>query len=209
MLLTSFFGEVIEYATQIGILEFLGLVFGLLCVYFLIKQNILTWICGIIYVLISFVIFWNAQLYGDFILHIFFLILNIYGWYHWIYGSKNKEELPITSQSLSNRIVTILLTTAGIFIFYHFLNAAPSWFEGMPPASLPMWDSTTSVLSITGMWLTARKKIDNWYYWLAVDVLATGIYYYKELYFYSILYFIYIGLAIAGYLAWKKSMSDA
>jgi nicotinamide mononucleotide transporter len=56
------------------------------------------------------------------------------------------------------------------------------------------------------MWLTARKKIDNWYFWLVINVLATGIYFYKELYFFSLLYFLYIGMAIMGYMAWKKTM---
>ena len=76
-------------------------------------------------------------------------------------------------------------------------------------ASLPYWDSTTSVLSITAMWLTAKKKIENWVIWLVVDLLATGIYYYKGLYFYCILYLVYIGMAVAGYLSWRKSMNLA
>ena len=78
----------------------------------------------------------------------------------------------------------------------------------MADASLPYWDSATSVLSVTGMWLTTKKKIENWYYWLIVDILATGIYMYKELYFYGILYFVYIFLAVAGYMAWKNSLEN-
>ena len=56
------------------------------------------------------------------------------------------------------------------------------------------------------MWLTAKKKIESWYYWLLVDILATGIYFYKELYFLAILYMVYIVMAVMGYLAWKKSL---
>ena len=56
------------------------------------------------------------------------------------------------------------------------------------------------------MWLTARKKIDNWYYWFLVDVIATGVYLAKDLQFYALLYFIYIGLAVSGYLAWRKTL---
>ena len=84
----NFWSEVVGYASQIDFLEFFGLVFGLLAVWYLIKQSILTWPAGIIYVLISFVIFWKIQLYGDLILHIFFLVLNIYGWYYWLRGKK-------------------------------------------------------------------------------------------------------------------------
>lgn len=201
--------EILSYLTHMGALEFFGLVFGLLCVYFLVKENILTWICGIIYILISFVVFWNARLYGDFLLHVIFLILNIYGWIHWVKGgSKDTSDvLPITHSTLKESILLTFLSIAGIMIFQQGLLRGPGLIENMPPADLPFWDSTTSVLSITGMWLTARKKLDNWYYWLMVDILATGIYYYKGMYFYSLLYFIYIGLALTGLLAWKKKMN--
>ncbi len=204
----SVLNEAMSYARDINLLEFSGLVFGVLCVVFLIRQNILTWICGIIYVLISFVIFWQARLYGDFFLHIFFLVLNIYGWREWTRGDQYSKdtELPVTMLSINSNLRFLGITVLGVLLFALILKEAPGWIPGMEPAALPFWDSMTSVLSITGMWLTAKKKIDNWYYWLVVDILATLIYYYKELYFYSILYFIYIGLAIAGYLAWKKSM---
>jgi len=196
--------EIIKYASDMSMLEFGGLAAGLLCVFFLIRQNILTWPFGILYVLISFVVFWQARLYGDFILHIVFLILNIYGWYSWIKG-KQEDDLPIKNLNAKSGILTILLTGVGIWLFAQFLIRLPHIFEGIESAALPYWDSTTSILSVTGMWLTARKFIDNWYYWLVVDVLATGIYFYKGIYFYSFLYFVYIGMAIAGYLAWRKS----
>lgn len=201
--------DIIEYASRMDILEFAGMVFGLLCVLFLIKEHILTWICGIIYVLISFVIFWQARLYGDFLLHIFFLILNIYGWRNWVQGRQaaKSDKMPVTSLTIRSNLQVLGLSFLGILLFAAILRTAPNYLSGMPPASLPFWDSTTSVLSVTGMWLTAKKKIDNWYYWLVVDILATGIYYYKELYFYSLLYFIYIAMAVTGYLAWKRTMN--
>ena len=88
----SFLNEIIAYASGLKLLELAGLVFGLLCVWFLIKQNILTWPMGIIYVIISFVIFMQAKLYADFVLHIFFLILNVYGWYCWYKINRAKKS---------------------------------------------------------------------------------------------------------------------
>jgi len=70
------------FASQ-RLLDWGGLIFGLLAVYFLIKENILTWPAGIIYCIISFFVFWEAKLYQDFILHIFFLFMNIFGWIVW------------------------------------------------------------------------------------------------------------------------------
>jgi nicotinamide mononucleotide transporter len=59
------------------------------------------------------------------------------------------------------------------------------------------------------MWLTTRKKIENWYYWLVVDILATGIYIYKGIYFYALLYFIYVFLVASGLIAWRRSMKES
>ena len=185
-----------------------GLVFGLLAVYFLIKESIWTWPSGILYVLVSFVVFWQARLYGDFLLHVFFLVLNVYGWVYWTKGGTAQDHsVPITHSSSRSMLLVFMATIVGVFVFARFLMAIPDMFEGVDPPALPYWDSTTSVLSVAGMWLTARKKIDNWYYWFIVDVLATGIYFYKELYFYSLLYLVYVGMAVAGYLAWRKTMT--
>lgn len=191
--------SITSYVTQIDILEVAGLVFGLLAVLYLIKENILTWPFGIAYVLVSFVIFWEQKLYADFALHVFFLVLNIYGWWYWLRGGKRKDEVKIEVISLRGLLTTVAVSFLGSFVLGFILT-------GYTDASLPYWDSATTILSFSGMWLTARKKIENWYFWFVVDVLATGIYAYKGIYFYALLYFIYIGLAIAGYLEWRKLM---
>ena len=199
--------ELISYASGIDLLELIGLISGLLCVIFLIRESILTWPFGILYVLVSFIIFWEANLYGDFVLHIFYLVLNIYGWYYWLTGKKGESDnLQISVLGFYGQAKYATLSLIGIALFWYLLKNLHQWFDQIPPASLPFWDSTTSVLSITGMWLTARKKIDNWYYWFLVDVIATGVYLAKDLQFYALLYFIYIGLAISGYLAWRKTL---
>ena len=207
MAYTDIWSEISTYLAQINFWELSGLITGILAVVFLIRQQILTWPFGIAYVLVSFVVFWEARLYGDFLLHVIFLILNIYGWVYWVKGAQNKE-LPVTQLASKPALIILAITGLMIFVFGKFLIVVPSLFEGVEPASLPYWDSTTSMLSVTGIWLQARKKIDNWYYWLAVDLLATGIYFYKGIYFYAVLYLIYIGMAIAGYLAWKKTLTS-
>jgi nicotinamide mononucleotide transporter len=182
------------------VFEMIGLILGLLAVWFLIKENIWTWPVGIVYVVFSLYIFWEAKLYDDFALHIFFLVMNVYGWWFWVYGKKKSEkELPVTTSTITTLVVVMVVSAVLIFINGYLL-------EKYTDASLPYWDSTTTILSLSAMWLTARKKIENWYLWLVVDILATGIYFFKELYFYSFLYLVYVGLAVWGYLEWEKSM---
>lgn len=199
--MTDFWQEVIANAAQIDVLELLGSIFGLLAVWYLIKENILTWPAGIIYIFISFVIFYRTKLYADLALHFVFLVLNIYGWYFWIKGRKEESNLPVTT--ISFKFLTSI--TGGCAVGIWIMGTL---FERYTDAAVPYWDSATTVLSLAGMWLTARKKIENWYFWIVVDILATGIYIYKEIYFYATLYGIYIGLASIGYFSWKKSMEN-
>lgn len=179
------------------VMEGLGLLFGLLAVLFLIKESIWTWPWGIAYTCISLWVFWKEQLYGDLLLHVLYLILNIYGWYHWLHPNTDDDELHITNIPIYNLLMVLALSAAGIFIFGFFLSEYTD-------ASVPYWDSTTSILSVAAMWMTTQKRIENWILWLIIDIIATGIYIYKSMYFYALLYFVYIGMAVAGYLEWKK-----
>ena len=196
--------DVISSLQGLSALEFAGLVFGVINVLLLIKEDIRNWIFGILYILVSFVIFWQSRLYGDFILHVLYLVLNIYGWYNWTKPNEDKT-LKVSLQSVQSRLIWIGITAVGVILFAQFLLVLPSIFPNLDPPSLPYWDSTTTMLSVTAMWLTARKKLESWMYWFVIDILATGIYFYKGLYFYSLLYFIYIAFAVMGYRAWLKS----
>jgi nicotinamide mononucleotide transporter len=183
-------------------LEALGLVFGLLCVWLLIRQSIWTWPAGIAYVLISLQVFYVARLYADLALHLFYLAVNIYGWYYWLYGvPPGEEQLPVTQSS--TRSLIAVLVGSGVCIVI-----AGTLFAMYTDADLVYWDNTTTILSLIAMWLQTRKKLESWLFWLIVDLLATGIYVYKGLYFYSILYLVYVGMAVAGFVAWRRSMLD-
>jgi nicotinamide mononucleotide transporter len=196
------FREIIEYAGAINVLELIGLASGLLAVFWLIRQNILTWPAGIVYVIVSLAIFWKERLYADLLLHIFYLFLNIYGWYYWIYGKKSGEQqLSVGTTPAAVLLPLVLLSIVGTLAMGYLMKRYTD-------AALPYLDSATTVFSFAGMWLTARKKIENWYFWFIVDLLATGIYFYKELYFYALLYLIYIALAVSGYIVWKKDLEE-
>jgi len=183
-------------------MEATGLVTGLLCVWLLIRQNIWTWPLGLIYALVSVVVFWRAHLYADLGLHLFYVAMNIYGWYYWLRGGENleaEEELPVTHVTPSIALLLAVISVTGIWAMgYSFANYTD--------ASLPYWDSATTVMSLVAMWMTARKELESWYVWLVVDFLATAIYLYKGLEFYAVLYSVYIGMAFAGWWAWRQSM---
>ena len=181
-------------------IELFGLIFGALAVWLLIQQNIWTWPVGIIYILASLYIFYSARLYANFALHIFFLIMSIYGWYYWLKGgTRDETDLPVTHERQQTLMVLLAISIAAI-------GLSSGLFVAYTDADLPYWDNTISYLSLLAMWLQSRKKLESWILWFVIDVLSVGIYAYKGIYFYSLLYLIYLGMAIMGYLAWRKSL---
>lgn len=189
-------------------IEIIGLITGVWSGILLIQNKILTWPIGIVFVVSSLIIYWQAALYGDFILYIVFFIQYCYGWYAWrSYSSMNVEQ-QISRASRRSLLWIALLSSMGIYLFARFIIWLPGQFDGMAPASLPYWDSTTSVLTVAAMYLIARRQIENWIFLFVVDVLAAGIYWYKGYYYFSLLYVIYIGFAIWGYRSWTKIMKS-
>lgn len=183
--------------------EVLGLVSGLLCVWLLIRQNVWTFPIGLLYALVSLVIFLDARLYADFTEHVYYVVMNAYGWFYWLRGGGRQagdEALPVTHIGGAIGVSLIALTviaTAGI----------GAYLDNFTDADLPYWDTSTTVMSFIAMWMTARKYIENWYVWFVVDVVKTIIYVVKGIELYAVLYGVYLGMAIAGWWAWQRSMS--
>tara|TARA_Y100001970_G_scaffold293969_1_gene445202 strand:- start:3666 stop:4256 length:591 start_codon:yes stop_codon:yes gene_type:complete len=179
--------------------EIFGLCTGTLSIALLIKQNIWTWPVGIAYTFASLYIFFTAKLYADFALHIFFLVMSFYGWYYWLQGKNNHDpELPVSNENKK-------VLAYSMFICIIAINLTGNLFTTYTDADLPYWDNTTSIFSILAVWLQGRKKIECWIFWLIIDILSVGIYFYKELYLYSLLYLIYVVMAFLGYKAWRES----
>ena len=180
-------------------IEIFGLCAGTLSIALLIKQNIWTWPIGIAYTLASLYIFFTAKLYADFALHVFFLFMSFYGWYYWLQGNSTFDsELPVSRESKKVLAYSIIICVLAIIL-------ASNLFTMYTDAELPYWDNTTSILSVLAIWLQSRKKIESWVFWLIIDILSVGIYFYKDLYLYSLLYSIYVTMAFFGYATWLKS----
>lgn len=187
-------------------LEIIGTIVGLVYLYLEYKASIHLWIAGIIMPAIYIFIYWNAGLYADFGINVYYLLAALYGWFLWKYGNKNKcseasngNELPISKipkRLIFPSIMVFVLTF--ILILYILISFTDS--------NVPYLDSFTTALSIVGMWMLARKFIEQWWVWIVVDLVSAGLYVYKELYMTSGLYALYAVIAFFGYLNWKKLM---
>lgn len=183
------------------ILELAGAVIGLVYLWLEYKASIYLWIAGVIMPAIYLVVYYRAGLYADFGINIYYLIIALYGWGMWKYGNKpsEKKELPITATPLKS-LPRMMLTFVTSFIVIALILIR------FTDSDVPWLDSFTTALSFIGMWMLARKYLEQWLVWIVVDVVCCGLYIYKELYFTSILYGLYAIIAIFGYYKWKKMM---
>jgi nicotinamide mononucleotide transporter len=191
----------------ISYVELIGTLFGLFSVYFASRANILTWGTGIVNEVFLFILFFQIQLYADMFLQVYFFIVTIYGWHNW---KTNTAEKMISEINFRNK----LLLAAAIFIFsllsgFLFSNIhlyLPEYFK--VKAAYPFIDSFVMVSSIVATVLLAKKKFENWYLWIAVDLVCVVLYFKKGVYFLSLEYFIFLGLASYGLYHWKKQLSN-
>lgn len=187
------------------ILELFGTAVGIIYLWLEYRASIYLWIAGIIMPAIYIFIYYEAGLYADFGINIYYLLIALYGWIAWKSGfrlsGKNEKsrELPI-SHTPTHAWTPIIATyiTAQLFIAWVLIKYTDS--------TVPIADSFTTALSIVGMWMLARKYIEQWWVWCIVDVASSALYIYKELYFTAALYAVYAIIAIFGYRKWKKMM---
>lgn len=181
--------------------EIVAVVLGVIAVFLATRQNVWTYPLGIVSVFIYIEIFYEVKLYADMGLQVFFIILQVYGWYEWLYGGENKTVLRVSRVPLRTGIVLALCVLAGTAALGYSLHR-------LTDASLPYIDSFLAVLSMAGQWLLAKKYIENWSVWIAVNIGSIAMYGYKELYFTMVLYGVYLALAVMGYREWKKEIDS-
>jgi nicotinamide mononucleotide transporter len=180
-----------------SLIEAVATFFGLLCVWFTIRENIWCWPAGLVQVSLFIVIFLEAKRYSDMLLHIIYVFLNGYGWYHWLYNKKGKEELPVSGVGKLLPlwgVVCIIGTVILGFVMITYTDAA-----------FPYPDAFITVASLIAQWLMAKKKLESWYFWIIVDLIAVGVYGLKELYLTTGLYAVFLVMAIFGYYEWRRS----
>ena len=184
-----------------SLFEIIGTALGVIGVWLMIRQNIWGWPVGVVQVTVSAWVFYGARLYSDVILQGCFFAIQAYGWWHWLRGTDGRaERLPVTRLRVPSLVGWI---AAGMV-----LTAA--WGEMMrrtTDAELPLWDAFILVFSLIAQWWQARKRLECWVGWMAVNVVAVGVYWAKDLRLYAGLYVVFFAMAMLGHVAWRKSMA--
>ena len=147
------------------------------------------------------ILFLDVRLYSDAIQQIVYISLLSYGWVRWTKGERPETKLNVThaSQKLIFRL---------LFLIIAFTFVVGTLFKNYTDASLPYWDALATALSFSAQYLLAEKKIENWLVWIDVNIIYIGIYFYKGLPLYTVLFTIYLLLAVAGYFKWMNHVEE-
>lgn len=210
-----------------SLVEIVAAIFGFLSVWFYIVRNPASWPTGLVQVLLLWSVFWNAKLYADFGLHVLYAILQIYGWWAWIRDRKGNgiaredgnsfiDDAPFDGSPKSSdspiqdgvRVRSLdRAGLAGCLLAVPILTAIfASLLIRYTDAASPIWDSFIAAASIIAQCLLAARYVENWRFWIAVDIVGIGLFAYKELYPTAMLYILFLVMAIWGDFAWRKTL---
>lgn len=179
-------------------LQILGTICGLIYLWQELKASIYMWVTGIIMPAISIFVYYNAGLYADSGINIYYFLAAIYGFLVWRFGKKKEEKERSITTTPHRAYWQLALICIVIFLIIGFV------LQNYTDSNVPWWDSFTTALSIVGLWMLARKWVEQWIIWIVVDGMYCGLYIYKEIYFYAALYGLYTVLAVYGYRKWKR-----
>lgn len=180
-------------------LEIVAVIISIIGVALTIKRNMWCWWFNFIAFFLYGYLFFEYKLYGETILQFFFMILNFYGFYHWI-KSKNQDqnhEIRIEPIAAKTVVIQMILAAFGGLLFglslHYFTDAA-----------LPMLDSQLAAFSLLATYWTSRKHIATWVLWVFVDIIYVGMFMYKELFLTAGLYAAFVGMAAFGWWQWEQ-----
>lgn len=193
---------IFEGLRQLSILESLGVVFGLLSVWFAKRESILVFPTGIISVLIYVYLCFSTRLYADMAINVYYFVMSVYGWYYWTRKDTSDHQTPITRNSRRDWVWTVTILVISFILLSQLLIH-------LTDSDVPIIDALTTAIFFVGMQLMAKKKIENWLAWILGDFISVPLYYYKGLVLTSLQFFIFFIIAILGYISWKKTLDQS
>lgn len=193
--------KIVEQAASQQGIEIACVVFGILCVWQTVRENPWCWLTGTIQVVLTGYVVFRAGLFADFGLQILYVVLNGYGLYQWLYGGDRKTKLKVSSTSLRDRLILIVVVLPILTV------SMVSVLRLVQSDSKTVWlDAYTTGLSLVAQVMLARKKLENWFFWIAANVIYIGLYGYKELYYLAAMQIVFIALSVRGWMQWRQAL---
>jgi|TARA_B110000238_G_scaffold123193_1_gene133311 nicotinamide mononucleotide transporter len=197
-----FFAQYKTYSTTDTVLEIIAVIFGFLSVWYSKKNNIWVFPTGMISTAIFVYLLVQWELLGDMMINGYYFIMSVYGWYLW---TRKVDDIAVTKISRTTKkekkiaAFIFIATLIFVYIVYTTFDKWTSW--------VAYADTFTTAIFFVGMWLMAKRKIENWLFWIVGDIISIPLYFYKGFTFTSFQYLGFTFIAIFGYYAWKKNLN--
>lgn len=188
--------EFMSQVSETGILQWLAVIFGVAEVLLAKVNNVWLYPAGIIATLFSVYLLLDVQLYAESILNLYYLVMSIYGWYYWL-SRKQAAPVRISKATSKQWLITLVISVGGWLIFYVLLKKFTS-------SDVPVWDALVTSTAWAGMWLLARRKIENWILLNISNAFAIPLLFHKHLAMFSVLTVILFIVAIFGFIEWNN-----
>jgi len=195
-----------QYSSSIPVdivLEITAVIFGFASVWYSKQNNILVFPTGLISTSIFVYLLFKWQLIGDMMINGYYFVMSLYGWYIWTRKIDSEHVTPISKTTKNEQFLgggIFITTLLMVFVVYQIFEMWTSWVAYV--------DTFTTALFFVGMWLMAKRKIENWIFWIIADIISVPLYFYKGFTFTSLQYLSFTILAIFGFLAWKKHLNN-
>ena len=179
-------------------LEWVAAGLGLVNVALVVRRSVWNYPFGIVMVSLYFFVFFEAKLYSDALLQCFFLAIQLYGWWNWIHAKGTSGEIVVERLGDRERIAWLLATALASLAW----GAAMARFTD---AALPFADAAIAGMSVSAQLLMSIRRIENWLLWIAVDMLSIGVFASRGLTATSLLYAVFLAMAVTGLLSWRRA----
>jgi len=180
-------------------IEIVAALLGIANIALLVRRSVWNFPFGLVMVALYGVVFFRARLYSDAILQGYFFVVQLYGWWNWVHGLNDDGLAHVEMLTTRARgvwlAVTIAISLAIGWFFATYTNAAAPWI-----------DASIAAMSVVAQYLLSVRKIENWYLWIAADLVAVPLYLWKGLYPTSALYLVFLAFSVAGYFEWRREV---
>ena len=183
-------------------LEWVSVVFGLIYVILAARENIWCWPAAFIGTATAVVLLWNVSLLMDSALNVYYLAMAVFGWWQWRRGGSNNAELSIQSWRPSQHLITLMVIAILTVV-------SGSVLKSYTQAAFPFIDSFTTWAAVITTWMVTQKILENWLYWVVIDIISLGLYLQKGLTLYALLFMLYTIIAVVGYINWLSKFRHA
>ena len=191
--------EILQQLQVWSVLEGLGVIAAIVYLILAIRQNILCWVFAGISTAIYVYLLFTARLYMESVLNVFYLAMAIYGWVTWRRERGENTELAVTTWPWRRHAVAILVIAVTSVVNGYLLTAYTD-------AKFPYIDSLTTWSAFWATFLVARKVLENWWYWLVIDVASVYIFWQRDLELTALLFVVYVIMIPFGFISWRRSM---